>query len=75
MHSIHYDDIDTQWEISTGNEIITPNRVCKSCPIEVYRRKLNMFVVDTSEYDVILRMTWLRKYHAMIDWRNKSVIF
>ena len=34
MHSIYYDDIDTQWEISTRNGIITTNSVCKSCLIE-----------------------------------------
>jgi len=77
MHSIHYDDIDTQWEISTGNGIITTNKVCKFCPVEVCGRKLSvdMFVIDTSGYDVILGMTWLNKYHAMIDCRSKSVIF
>jgi len=26
-------------------------------------------------YDVILGMTWLSKYHAVIDCRNKKVIF
>jgi len=53
MHSIHYDDIDTQWEISTGNEIIITNRVCKSCLVEVCGRKLSvdMFVIDTSGYE------------------------
>jgi len=34
-----------------------------------------MFVLDTSGYDVILGMTWLSKYHATIDCRNKKVIF
>ena len=32
-------------------------------------------MIDTSGYDVILRMTWLSKYHVMIDCRSKSVIF
>jgi len=30
---------------------------------------------DTSGYDVILDMTWLNKYHEIIDCRSKSVIF
>ena len=42
MHSIHYDDIDTQWEISTGNGIITTNRLCKLRPVEVCGRKLSV---------------------------------
>jgi len=36
---------------------------------------LDMFVIDTSGYDLILGMTWLSKYHGMIDCRSKSVIF
>jgi len=36
MHSIHYDAIYTQWEISIGNGIITTNREYKSCPVEVW---------------------------------------
>ena len=34
-----------------------------------------MFMIDTGGYDVILGMICLSKYHAMIDYRNKSVIF
>ena len=34
-----------------------------------------MLVLDTKGYDVILGMTWLSKYHAVIDCRNKKVIF
>ena len=77
MHSIHYDDIDTQWKISTRNGIITTNRVCKSCHLEVCERKLSvdMFVIDTSRYDMILGRPWLSKYHVMIACRSKSMIF
>jgi len=67
--------MDTQWEINTGNGIITTSKVCKSCSVEVCGRELgiDMFVIDTGGYDVILSMTWFSKYHAMIDYRNKSV--
>ena len=34
-----------------------------------------MFVIDTGGYDVILGITWLNKYHAVIDCQSKSVIF
>jgi len=34
-----------------------------------------MLVLDTKAYDMILGMTWLSKYHAVIDCQNKSVIF
>jgi len=32
-------------------------------------------VIDTGGYDVVLGMTWLSKYHAVIDCRSKSIIF
>jgi len=77
MHSIHYNDMNIQWEINTGNRVITTSRVCKSCFVEVCGREFSadMFVIDTGGYDVILVMICLSKYHAVIDCGNKSVIF
>ena len=77
MHFIPGNDMDNQWEISTGNEIITINGVCKTCSIVICGREFSadMFVIDTSGYDVIFSMTWLSKYHVVIDCQNKSVIF
>jgi len=34
-----------------------------------------MFVLYIRGYDVILGMTWLSKYYAVIDYRNKKVTF
>jgi len=34
-----------------------------------------MFMIDIGGYDMILGMTWLCKYRAVIDYWNKSVIF
>jgi len=69
--------MDTQWEIGTGNGIIITSRVCKSCSIVICGRvfSTDMFVIDTGGYDVILYMTWLNKYHTVIDCWNKDVIF
>ena len=66
-----------QWEISTGNGVVISNRICIDCPVELCNRTLaiDMLVLDTKGYDVILGMTWLNKYHAVIDCRNKKVIF
>jgi len=36
---------------------------------------VDMLVLDTKGYNVILGMTWLSKYHAIIDCQNKKVIF
>ena len=41
MHSIPCNDMDTQWEISIENGVITTSRVCKSCSIEVCGRELS----------------------------------
>jgi len=69
--------MNTPWEISTGNGIITTSRVCKSCYVVIYGREFtaDMFMINTGGYDVILGMTWLSKYHAVIDCQSKSVIF
>ena len=50
--------MSSAWDISTGNEVITTNRICKLCPVEISGRILetNMFVIDTGGYDVILGM-------------------
>jgi len=32
-------------------------------------------MLDTGGYDIILRMTWLSKYHVVVDCRNQKVIF
>jgi len=76
MHSIPCIDLNTQWEISTGNKIITTGRICKSCSVVICEREFStdIFVIDTSGYDVILGMTWLSKYHTIIDCQNKSTI-
>ena len=60
-----------------GNGIITTSRVCRSYPVVICGREFsaNMFMINIGGYDVILGMTWLSKYHAVIDCRNKSIIF
>jgi len=76
-HSIPCFDMDTPWEISTGNEIITTSRVYRYYPVVICGREFSadMLMINTGGYDVILGMTWLSKYHAVIDCRNKSIIF
>ena len=34
-----------------------------------------MIVLDIDEYEIILDMDWLSKYHAKIDYRKKIVVF
>ena len=77
LHSIPIVCMDGQWEISTENGVVTTNRICKDYTVKLCNRKLkiDMIVLDTREYDVILGMTWLSRYHVVIDCRKKKVIF
>ena len=45
--------------------------------VELCGRKLeaDMHALDTGGYDVIIGTTLLSKYHAVINCRNKRVIF
>ena len=77
LHSIPLICLDNLWDISTGNGVVISNRVCKNCTVESCNRKLvvDMLVLDTTGYNVILDMTWLSRYHAVIDCWNKKFIF
>ena len=35
----------------------------------------DLIVLDMDEYEIILGMDWLSKYHAKIDCRKKIVVF
>lgn len=76
-HDIPYCIIDYKWEISTGNGIISTCKVCKAYKVKICGRKLevDIFVINTRGYDVILDMTWINKYHAGIDCKDKSITF
>jgi len=57
--------------------VIISDRICKDCIVELCNWKLavDMLILDTKGYDVILGMTWLSGYYAVIDCRNKKIIF
>jgi len=77
LHFIPVKSLDHQWEISTGNWVVISTKICIDCPVELCNRTLaiDMLVLDTKGYDVILGMTWLSKYYAVIDCRNKKINF
>ena len=49
LYSIPLVCMSGQWKISMGNEVITTNRICKACTIELRGKKLEayMLVLDT----------------------------
>ena len=77
LHSIPLVCMNDKWEISTKNWVITTNKICKACIMELLNRKLenDMFVLNTGRYSVFLGITCLSKYHVVIDYQNKKVIF
>ena len=76
LHYIPLEDTENQWEISTGNGVVTTNKVCKAYTVELCGMKLEagLFILDTG-YDVILGITWFSKYSAVIDCQDKKVTF
>jgi len=69
--------MNNYWDISIGNKVITTNKFWPACPVELCGRKLgaDMLILDTGGYNVIIGMTLLSKYHAVIDCRHRKVIF
>ncbi|GKV15612.1 hypothetical protein SLEP1_g26388 [Rubroshorea leprosula] len=57
--------------------VMTTRDVCRTEDIYIDGRQLsaNLFVLDISDFDIILGMNWLSKYFASIDCNCKWVIF
>ena len=57
--------------------MITTNKICKGCVVELYGRQLeaDLFLIETGGYNVILGMNWLGKHHAVIDCKDRSITF
>ena len=49
----------------------------KACPIKIEDRVLfaDLVILDIHDFDVILRIDWLCKYHANIDCHKKIILF
>ena len=75
LHVVPLTYMDNYWDISTRNGVITTNKICKACEIELCDRKLEADLLDIGGYDVILSKILLGEYHAVIDCRNKKLIF
>ncbi|GKV03839.1 hypothetical protein SLEP1_g16082 [Rubroshorea leprosula] len=57
--------------------VMTTREVCRTVDIYVDGRQLSasLFVLDISDFDIILGMDWLSKHFASIDCYRKWVIF
>ena len=76
-YDISCDTIHWGWAISTGNEIVSCNKVCTNCPVVICDREFstNFLLIDNCDFDIILGMDWLSRVHAAIDCQKKSVVF
>lgn len=48
------------------------NQICRIIDIEVeaWHLLMDLIVLDMLDYDVILGVNWLEKYHAVIGYHN-----
>ncbi len=53
------------------------NRMYRDCPLAIQRHTFLSHLIEMPfrDYDIILGMDWLARYHAMIDCRLKIVTF
>ena len=53
------------------------SKVCKDCPLTLEGRNLpaNLIVLSMREFDAILGIDWLTKFHAKLDCVSKSISF
>ena len=70
--------LDSWFSVATPiGAVMQTNSVLKGCPLEVNGQLLSadLIILDIRDFDVILGMDWLEKYHAAIDCHKKMVVF
>ncbi|GKV18307.1 hypothetical protein SLEP1_g28708 [Rubroshorea leprosula] len=72
------DTSDCELHVNTPlGGVMTTREMCRTVDIYIDGRQLsaNLFVLDISDFDIILGMDWLSKNFAFIDCHRKWVIF
>ncbi|GMH05045.1 hypothetical protein Nepgr_006885 [Nepenthes gracilis] len=69
-------EAETSTEVVEGSSVIL-NIVYPECPIELneYMMPVNLALLKMKDFDAILGMDWLARYHAKIDCFRKRVEF
>ena len=59
-----------------SGEALCSDQVLKACPIQIANKDLciDLIVLDMQDFELILDMDWLSKYHATIDCYKKRVV-
>ena len=60
-----------------SGEVLLSTHWLRALPLFIDGKELyvNLIVLDMNDFDIILGMDWLSKYNAIIDCRNKKVVF
>ena len=68
---------DLEVRTPTGNQSLLANEMYRNCDVWVGERKLvfDLISLAIKGYDVIIKMDWLTRYHARVDYRTKVVSF
>ena len=72
------EQLDVKYNVSLpSGELMNSGQIIRGCTILVDGRDLyvDLIVLDMVDYEVILGMDWLSKYHASIDCMKKIVTF
>ena len=72
------DKLDMKYSVSLlSGELMNSDQILRACPVLVEVRELyaDLVVLDMPDYEVILGMDWLSKYHTSIDCVKKVVTF
>jgi len=76
--SLERRDLDCELLVSTPSSgQVATSAVCVGCVLEVTgcRFKVNLVCLPLEGFDIILGMDWLSKYHIMIDYGRRSLVF
>ena len=72
------DKSNTKYSVSIpSGEILMSDQILRACTVFIDGRELlvDLIVLKMTDYEVILGMDWLSKYHATIDCKKKIVTF
>ena len=77
QHSLPTYPLPTRWNIITGNGVVTVHTGCKACSLVISGLELyaDFIVHDIVNYDAVLGMDWLARFHVTIDCWQKKVVF
>ena len=84
IHSLHIELGLVPEELNVALNAVSPlgitvklGKVCKKCAITLEDHELptDLIVLSMREFDVILGINWLTKYHANLDWVSRLIFF